>query len=109
MAVFFGEIETYTVNVLSPKPYNGRRLINLAGSFGSVVLWFYPEDTTLPENRKRSGQNIFDVHYHLDSWSAVLDVLRNESPVYFNYSDTSNAAQIYTGREPVGEEETGAN
>jgi hypothetical protein len=25
--------------------------------------------------------------------------------VYFNYNDTSNAAQIYTGSEPIGEEE----
>jgi len=39
----------------------------------------------------------------------VLDVLHNESPVYFNYNDTRYAAQIYTGREPVGEEEPGGN
>ena len=39
-------------------------------------------------------------------WQPLLDVLRNESPVYFNYSDTSNAAQIYTGNEPVGEGES---
>ena len=106
MAVFSGEIETYTVNVLSPKHYNGRRLMNLRGSFGAAILWFYPEDAALPDNRKRSGQNTFDVYYPMSSWSALLDVLRNESPVYFSYSDSSNAAQIYTGREPVGEEET---
>ena len=68
--------------------------------------WSHPEDTALPDNRKRSGQKIFDVYYPMSSWGAVLDVLRNESPVYFNYSDSSNAAQIYTDREPVGEEET---
>jgi hypothetical protein len=106
MAVFSGAIETYTVNVLSPRPYNGRRLMNLRGSFGNAILWFYPEDAALPDNRKRSNQNIFEVHYPMSSWAALLDVLRNESPVYFNYSDTSNAAQIYTGQEPVGEEET---
>lgn len=105
MATFFGEIETYSVNVLSPKPYNGRRLMNLAGSFGAAFLWFHPEDAALPDNRKRSGQNQFDIYYPMSCWSGVLDVLRNESPVYFNYNDTSNAAQIYTGREPVGEEE----
>ena len=107
MAVFSGEIETYTVNVLSPKQYNGRRLMNLAGSFGTAILWFHPDDAALPDNRKRSGQNLFDIYYSMSCWTAVLDVLRNESPVYFNYSDTSNAAQIYSGREPVGEEETG--
>ena len=107
MTVYAGEIDTYSVNVLSPKAYSGRRLMNLQGSFGTALLWFYPEDTSLPDNRKRSGQNIFEAYYPMSSWAAILDVLRNESPVYFNYSDSSNAAQIYTGREPIGEEETG--
>ena len=105
MAVFFGEIDTYFVNLLSPKQYNGRRLINLRGSFGTAVLWFHPEDAALPDNRKRAGQDIFDVYYHVSAWAPLIDVLRNESPVYFTYSDTSNAVQIYTGQEPVGEEE----
>lgn len=106
MSVFFGAIDNYTVNVLSPKPYNGRRLMNIKGSFGTAILWFHPDDATLPDNRKRLNQNIFDVYYHVSFWEPVLDVLRNESPVYFNFSDTSNAAQIYTGNEPVGEGET---
>ena len=106
MANYFGTIDNYTVNVLSPKPYNGRRLMNLKGSFGTALLWFYPEDATLPNNVKRSGQNVFNVYYYSSYWQPVLDVLRNESPVFFSYSDTSNAAQIYTGNEPVGEGES---
>jgi hypothetical protein len=106
MTVYSGSIESYTVNVLSPKPYNGRRLMNIKGSFGTAILWFYQDDATLPDNRKRTNQNIFDVYYQANLWQPVLDILRNESPVYFNFSDTSNAAQIYTGNEPVGEGET---
>ena len=106
MATYFGQIDTYTINVLSPNAYNGRRLMNLKGSFGEAVLRFYPDDTTLPDNKKRSGQDVFDIYYNIRDWQAVIDVLRNESPVYFNYSDTYEAAQIYTGGEPVGEEET---
>ena len=106
MSVYSGAIETYTVNVLSPKAYNGRRLMNIKGSFGTAILWFYQDDATLPDNRKRSNQSIFDVYYHSSYWEVVTDVLRNESPVYFNFSDTSNAAQIYTGSEPVGEGES---
>jgi hypothetical protein len=64
-----------------------------------------PEDSALPDNRKRSGQNVFDVYYYKNDWEAILDIIRNETPVYFNYNDTSNAAQIYTGSEPIGEEE----
>lgn len=105
MAVHFGKIDTYTVNVLSPKQYGGKRLMNLSGSFGKAILWFLPEGTSLPDNRKRSGQDVFDVYYSMNSWAALLDVLRNEGPLYFNFSDTSNAAQIYTGQEPIGEGE----
>lgn len=106
MATYFGQIDTYTVNILSPIAYNGRRVMDLIGSFGKTVLWFYPDDTTSPDNQKRSGQEIFDIYYNVRDWQAIIDVLRHESPVYFNYSDSHNAAQMYTGREPVGEEET---
>ena len=106
MAVHFGKIDTYTVNVLSPNPYAGKRLMSLAGVFGRASLWFLPDDAPLPDNRKRSNQEVFDVYYPMAAWAAILDVLRNETPVHFNYQDTSNAAQIYTGSEPVGEEES---
>lgn len=106
MAVYFGKIDTYFVNILSPKAYAGRRIINLHGAFGKAILLFLPQNDPLPENRKYASQNVFDIYYHIDEWAAILDVLRNETPVYFNYDDTNNAAQIYTSREPVGEEES---
>ncbi len=106
MAVHFGKIDTYFVNILSPKTYSGKRLMNLSGSFGKAILWFLPDDTPLPDNKKRPGKDVFDVYYHRDSWAPLVDVLRNESPVHFNFHDANNAAQIYTGSEPVGEEES---
>jgi hypothetical protein len=106
MAFYFGMIDTYFINLSSPKPYGSRRLMNLNGAFGKAILRFLPEGDPLPDNKKRPGQDVFDVFYHMDSWAAILDVLRNEKPVYFHYNDTNNFAQIYTGREPVGEEES---
>ncbi len=106
MSVYFGQIDTYFVNVLSPKSYGNRRLMNINGSFGKAILWFYPEGSPLPNNTKMEDKSVFKVFYYLSNWEVILDVLRNESPVYFNFSDTSKAAQIYTGQEPVGEEET---
>lgn len=107
MAHHFGRIDTYFANILSPEPYAGRRLMNLTGSFGKAILWFHPDGATLPQNGKRSGQNVFDVYYHQRDWQALIDLLRNESPVHFAYSEPSNAAQIYTGAEPVGDAEAG--
>ena len=106
MATYFGQVDTYFVNLLSPKVYGGKRMMNLNGSFGKAILWFMPQGSSLPDNRKRPNSSVFDVYYHIDDWDAVIDVLRNETPVYFNYRDTSNAAQLYTGKEPVGEEES---
>lgn len=105
MTVHFGEIDTYFVNVLSQSPWGGKRLMNVKGSFGKAILWFFPESMALPSNQKLPGQDVFYVYYRLATWDGLLDVLRNESPVYFNYSDTSDAAQIYTGQEPIGEGE----
>ena len=105
MATYFGQIDNYFVNLLAPKPYAGKRMMNLSGDFGKAILWFMPEGTDLPDSRKRPNQNVFDVYYRLADWAPLLDVLRNESPVYFNFRDTSNTAQIYTGKEPVGEGE----
>lgn len=106
MASHFGQIDAYFMNVLSPKVYGGKRLINLNGGFGKAILWFMPQGGILPDNKKRPNQNVFDVYYHVEDWAVVVDMLRNETPVYFNYQDTNNAVQIYTGQEPVGEEET---
>ena len=106
MATHFGKIDLYFVNVLSPKVYGGKRLMNLKGVFGKAVLWFLPAGTSLPDNYKSPGQDTFFVYYSVDDWAAILDVLRNETPVYFNYREESKTAQIYTGQEPVGEEET---
>jgi hypothetical protein len=105
MAVHFGKIDTYFCNVMCPKNYAGKRLMNVNGSFGKGILWFMPEGSALPDNRKRGGQNVFDVYYHTADWAALVDLLRNEGPVHFNFNDSSNAAQIYTGQEPVGEGE----
>jgi hypothetical protein len=105
MAAYGGQIDVYFANVLSPKFYGGRRIMNLGGSFGKAILWFMPQGSSLPDNQKRPNQNVFDVYYHKDDWEAIIDILRNEKPVYFHFYDGGNAAQIYTGTEPVGEGE----
>ncbi len=105
MATHFGIINTYFANMLAPKPYGGKRLMNLNGSFGKAIVWFIPDNSPLPDNQKHSGENVFDVYYHTSDWDALIDLLRNEKPVHFNYYEANNSVQIYTGTEPVGEEE----
>ncbi len=101
LAIIHGRIDSYSVSLLSPMSSVGKRIISLSGSFGKAVLRFFPSEETLPENRRRNDENAFDVYYHLDSWVAVIDVLRHEKPVRFFYDDASGAAQIHSGGEPV--------
>jgi hypothetical protein len=105
MATHFGKIDNYFTNILAPKGYAGKRLMNLTGSFGKAIVWFIPNGSPLPDNKKHPGENVFDVYYQIDDWEAIIDIMRNEKPVYFNFNDACNTAQIYTGNEPVGEEE----
>ena len=36
-------------------------------------------------------------------YAHVIDLLRNEKPIYFSFSDVSKLGFIRTGKEPVGE------
>jgi len=105
MATHFGQIDAYFINMLDPKTHGGKRLINLFGSFGRAVVWFIPDGHPLPGNKIRSITHFIDVHYHIRDWEAIVDILRHEKPVYFNFNEADNSAQIYTGSEPVGEDE----
>ncbi len=41
----------------------------------------------------------------MSMFSKVLDILRNEKPIYFSYSEPTKLGFIRTGTEPVGEGE----
>lgn len=58
----------------------------------------------LPAPRQNISGTVFLSFYRSDL-SSVIDMLRNEKPVMFNWSASNSSAQITTGKEPVGEEE----
>lgn len=63
---------------------------------------FLPNGTTLPQDFLRpSGQA--DVHYHLDDFANVIDVLRHEKPVFFRFIGSGAENGLVTGFEPSGE------
>lgn len=53
---------------------------------------------------QQSG-NFISVKIHINSLERIIDVLRNEKPVYFSWYPSW--ASVYTGPEPVGEAEVG--
>ncbi|HET7382515.1 MAG TPA: hypothetical protein VFJ59_08020 [Pseudolabrys sp.] len=59
-----------------------------------AILYFVPQDGQLGQNQKRTGQDIFDIYYWMNSWPHFIDLLRNEKPVHFQYDDSNNTAQL---------------
>lgn len=68
---------------------------------------FYPNPATMPNNDtldSLSGK--ISCNYPEADFPHVLDLLRNEKPVYIQYSTTSPIySAIIVGMEPVGESE----
>ncbi len=94
-----GEIKEYYVKV-GP----AYRSMKWSGEFGTAYVSFIPEGEKLPKNRKHSSSTFVAYYYH-EEWSLLLDLLRNESPVIFSFSESKNYVAIYTDSEPVGEGE----
>jgi len=66
--------------------------------------YFFPDGTPLAAPVFDSANGRVFIHLNLTEFAAVLDLLRNEKPVYVYYLSPTNAA-LRTGMEPVGEEE----
>ena len=58
----------------------------------------------LPGPRQSLNDTVF-LSFHRSDLSSIIDMLRNEKPVMFNWAADNQSAQITTGKEPVGEEE----
>jgi hypothetical protein len=101
-----GQIDLYSVTLCSPETHNGTQYILIRGSFGGAHLTFLPRNSKLKDNVKLPGVKEFRIYYYIDAWDRTIDILRNETPAYFYFNEKSQDAMIYTGDEPVGEEET---
>jgi len=82
--------------------------INLNGADGKTfaIAIFKPDSVNLPQQYQGSD-GIYRVFYHRSGLSDVIDVLRNEKPVYFHYwfPDGQNTHIGTSASEPVGEGE----
>lgn len=88
----------------SPKGYQTNRAqIQLSGSDGKTIAWIRFNDPGMFfENDSESG-GIIRMHLPSAMFQNVLDVLRNEKPVYIYFAQ--NRGFLSTSKEPVGEAE----
>jgi hypothetical protein len=62
---------------------------------------FYQDGSILPENRYKGGR--VGLVYPWSKFSAILDMLRNEKPLYYGFIMSTKVGYIASQEEPVGE------
>jgi len=83
--------------------------LNSAGkNVGKLI--FNPSGTILPSPSNPNG--IITLYYHLEDFQKIIDVLRNEKPIWLSFTCISSPlgsgtsyGVLQTGAEPVGEGE----
>ena len=69
---------------------------------------FYRDPATMPTEDTQSEAGFITCNLSWEDFSSVLDLLRNEGPVWVGYSDETRMAWLETQEESVGEGEDGA-
>lgn len=95
------KIDTYTV-VYSSGNFH-RRIWLYNGGKGIGQLVFVPNNINLPADYEdRAGVNM---HYHRYEFPFIIDVLRNEDPVFLQWNGVGSENSIKTSEELAGEGE----
>jgi len=98
-------IESYSVSLYSSRQ-DGSALITLYMENGKTALInFKEEERDLPLPARSKDGNRYRLFTSVIMLPTYIDILRNESPVYFHYPDRGPNACISTLQEPVGEGE----
>jgi hypothetical protein len=107
---------TYTIDTYSVRLWSSRPMTNLnpgvavAGIYlfeqGNYrgYAYFYPDGTPLSPPVINSANNFIALSFNLSQFGAIVDLLREEQPIYLYEFGGSNAG-LMSGTEPTGEEE----
>jgi hypothetical protein len=89
--------------------YPHRAIIGLRDDSDGLIgaAYFHHHTSTMPAADTRKTSGYISCHYPAEDYPRVLDLLRNERPVYveFEVRAGGNMASIRTNAEPVGEGE----
>jgi len=99
-------IENYRLQQLSLSAFaeGTRTRIALYDDSGNYVIRAgFRKGNPLPPNSSHNG--IYYLYFAWDEYLPLVDMLRNEKPIYALVSDSLDWGMIYTGSEPIGEEE----
>lgn len=100
--------QVYEISAKTPGYENTSAWISLYWSRAEKAkLWFTIGDAapTLPNSGPKPGLPFYYVRFRGTQLSHIVDLLRNEKPVYLHWNSSSLGAFIATGTETVGEGE----
>lgn len=104
MATYQGTVRGHDILISSPNTStNHKAAVTIWGTFGRASLYFVPDEGVLGSNRKRPGEDLFEVHYWMYSLPHIVELLRGGRVVHFVYNDSTNVAEIRTSSEPSGD------
>lgn len=72
---------------------------------GTVRIEFVHNVVSKNEVLERNDRKHFTIYYQYNRYADLIDILRNEEPLFFYYNFESNQAYLTTSDEPVGEGE----
>ena len=88
--------------------YPYRAIIGLRNANDGLIgaAYFHHHAKTMPLADTQKGSGYISCHYAAEDYPQVLDLLRNEKPVYVEFEvRAGNIGNIRTSAEPVGEGE----
>jgi hypothetical protein len=88
--------------------YPYRAIIGLRDDNDALIgaAYFHHNTTSMPIADTQKGSGYISCHYLAEDYPQVIDLLRNEKPVYVEFEvRAGNTANIRTSAEPVGEGE----
>jgi hypothetical protein len=99
------EVKSYSILFYGgPDGYKTNRAqIQLSDAGGKTLAWVRFSDPGMTFENDYQSDGIIRMHLPSAMFSNVLDVLRNEKPVYVRF--TQNRGFLSTSKEPVGEGE----
>lgn len=67
---------------------------------------FYNDESSVPNNHWAGEGYRVELKYPMSKFASIIDLLRNEKPLYFGYISDNSLGYISTHAEPTGEEES---
>jgi hypothetical protein len=106
MAIFTEEVKSYSALVRTTVG-DQKANVNLVTEKYSFYITFYKDGLTppVPTSPIIGGRQHVYLHVCFDQYQGIIDLLRNEKPIYAFYRDDVKLGYVGTSTEPVGEAE----